>query len=176
MIFDYLKNISAIESIRILALASGFMLGMAYFFEYGMGLHPCTMCYWQRIPHGIVIAFGLLSLLPLLQKKHLPLLGLALAALALLAGSGIAFWHSGVELGLLPGPTACSGGGIRFDGSASALVDQLLAAPPIRCDEVPWSLFGLSMANWNMLITLSMAIFASVIGLKSFLLISRRKK
>jgi disulfide bond formation protein DsbB len=59
----------------------------------------------------------------------------------------------------LPGPTACSGG-IALDGSPSALLDQLLAAPVIRCDEVPWSLFGLSMANWNMLISLGMAMTA----------------
>ena len=76
-----------------------------------------------------------------------------------MAGAGIAAWHSGVELKILPGPTACSGG-IALDGSPAALVDQLLAAPVVRCDEVPWSLFGLSMANWNMLITAAMAILA----------------
>jgi disulfide bond formation protein DsbB len=140
-----------------LGLGSGFMLGMAYFFEFGMGLLPCTMCYWQRIPHGLVIALAAVTLLPftpLNPKAMLLFLGIILAI-----GGGIAAWHGGVELGILPGPTACSGG-IALDGSPSALLDQLLAAPVIRCDEVPWSLFGLSMANWNMLISLGMAMTA----------------
>ena len=136
------------------------MLGMAYFFEYGMGLAPCTMCYWQRVPHGIVIALGVLAVMPFLAQSSLFIrLMLTLGIISLLAGAGIAAWHSGVELKILPGPTACSGG-VALDGSPAALLDQLLATPVVRCDEVPWSLFGLSMANWNMIITAGMAILA----------------
>ena len=146
--------------VKWLGLASGLMLAMAYFFEYGMGLAPCTMCYWQRIPHRIVLGLGVIALLPFVV--HTPIstrLMLGVMMVSLMAGAGIAAWHSGVELKILPGPTACSGG-IALDGSPAALVDQLLAAPVVRCDEVPWSLFGLSMANWNMLITAVMAILA----------------
>ena len=146
--------------IKLLGLGSGFMLGMAYVFEYGMGLAPCTMCYWQRVPHGIVIALGVLAVMPFLAQSSLFIrLMLTLGIISLLAGAGIAAWHSGVELKILPGPTACSGG-VALDGSPAALLDQLLAAPVVRCDEVPWSLFGLSMANWNMIITAGMAILA----------------
>ena len=146
--------------IKLLGLGSGFMLGMAYVFEYGMGLAPCTMCYWQRVPHGIVIALGVLAVMPFLAQSSLFIrLMLTLGIISLLAGAGIAAWHSGVELKILPGPTACSGG-VALDGSPAALLDQLLATPVVRCDEVPWSLFGLSMANWNMIITAGMAILA----------------
>ena len=146
--------------IKLLGLGSGFMLGMAYVFEYGMGLAPCTMCYWQRVPHGIVIALGVLAVMPFVAQSSLFIrLMLTLGMISLLAGAGIAAWHSGVELKILPGPTACSGG-VALDGSPAALLDQLLAAPIVRCDEVPWSLFGLSMANWNMIITAGMAILA----------------
>ena len=146
--------------IKLLGLGSGFMLGMAYVFEYGMGLAPCTMCYWQRVPHGIVIGLGVLAVMPFLAQSSLFIrLMLILGIISLLAGAGIAAWHSGVELKILPGPTACSGG-VALDGSPAALLDRLLAAPIVRCDEVPWSLFGLSMANWNMIITAGMAILA----------------
>ena len=149
--------------IKLLGLGSGFMLGMAYVFEYGMGLAPCTMCYWQRVPHGIVIALGVLAVMPFLAQSSLFIrLMLTLGIISLLTGAGIAAWHSGVELKILPGPTACSGG-VALDGSPAALLDQLLAAPIVRCDEVPWSLFGLSMANWNMIITAGMAILAGAV-------------
>lgn len=145
-------------TLRLLAAGSGFMLAMAGYFEHVMGLHPCTMCYWQRLPHGAVFALGLVSLVPALPRVT-PRLMLAVMALGLLIGAGIAGWHSGVELKILPGPTACSGG-MALDGEVSDLLDQLLAAPVVRCDEVPWSLFGLSMASWNGLISLAMAAVA----------------
>ena len=148
--------------LQLLGFGSGLMLAMAYFFEYGMGLHPCTMCYWQRIPHGVVLAFGVLAVLPVLFTVTLPSrLMLAAVMLALLIGAVIAAWHSGVELNILPGPTACSGG-VALDGSPAALLDQLLAAPVVRCDDIPWSFLGLSMANWNMIITASMAVIAAI--------------
>ena len=153
----------------ILGLGSGFMIIMAAVFEYGFGLHPCTMCYWQRIPHWLVIGLSVLCVAPILAVR-IPLAAkisgrdfgryiVMLMAAALLAGAAIAFWHAGVELKLLPGPTACSGG-ISLDGDASALLDQLLAAPVVRCDEVPWSLFGISMAGWNGLISFAMMMVA----------------
>ena len=156
----WITTITPLTMIKLLGLGSGFMLGMAYVFEYGMGLAPCTMCYWQRVPHGIVIALGVLAVMPFLAQSSLFIrLMLTLGIISLLTGAGIAAWHSGVELKILPGPTACSGG-VALDGSPAALLDQLLAAPIVRCDEVPWSLFGLSMANWNMIITAGMAILA----------------
>ena len=156
----WITTITPLTMIKLLGLGSGFMLGMAYVFEYGMGLAPCTMCYWQRVPHGIVIALGVLAVMPFLAQSSLFIrLMLTLGSISLLAGAGIAAWHSGVELKILPGPTACSGG-VALDGSPAALLDQLLATPVVRCDEVPWSLFGLSMANWNMIITAGMAILA----------------
>jgi disulfide bond formation protein DsbB len=141
--------------IRLLAAGSGFMIVMAAVFEYGLGLHPCTMCYWQRVPHWLVMALGLFSIwggLPRITSRHL----LAAAAVSLLVGAGIAGWHSGVELKLLPGPTACSGG-IRLDGNPADLLQELLAAPQVRCDQVSWSLLGLSMAGWNGIISIFMA-------------------
>ena len=156
----WITTITPLTMIKLLGLGSGFMLGMAYVFEDGMGLAPCTMCYWQRVPHGIVIALGVLAVMPFLAQSSLFIrLMLTLGIISLLTGAGIAAWHSGVELKILPGPTACSGG-VALDGSPAALLDQLLAAPIVRCDEVPWSLFGLSMANWNMIITAGMAILA----------------
>ncbi len=149
---------------RLIAGGSLFLMGMALFFEHVMGLHPCKMCIWQRIPHMIVIALGVLTLFSFTMPQRRILIGVM--GIALCIGAGLAFWHSGVELKLLPGPSTCSAD-MALDGDPAALLDQILAAPIVRCDEVPWSLFGLSMANWNFILTAAMAITAIASTVKS---------
>ena len=145
---------------QVLGVSSLALIAAAFFFEYGMGLHPCQMCLWQRYAHYAVIILTALSLLPNVRTDGRMLrIILADMALALAIGAGIAFWHSGVELKLLPGPSSCSAA-LSLDGDVSTLLDQMLASPAVRCDEVPWSFLGLSMANWNLAITLAMSIFA----------------
>ena len=143
------------KMVKLLGLGSLFMIGAALFFEYVMGLHPCKMCIWQRIPHYITIGLAAISIIPQMRTYSRPLLGLM--SLSLLVGASIAFWHSGVELKLLEGPSSCSAA-MSLSGDPSALLDKILATPAIRCDEVPWSFVGLSMANWNFLITSAMTV------------------
>lgn len=150
------------NSAYVLGLASGFMIVMAWYFQYVLGLAPCVMCYWQRIPHWIVIGLSALTalgfILPAIRVIP-PKIILPLMMAALIVGAGIAGWHSGVEYKIFPGPTACSGN-MALDGDPSALLDKILTAPVVKCDEVSWSLFGLSMASWNGIVSLAMALFA----------------
>lgn len=126
--------------------SAALMLG-ALGFQYLGDLPPCKLCYWQRYPHVAAIAIGILALLTGLRA--LPWLG----ALAALATAGVGAYHTGVERGWWEGPTTCTSGAI--DGlSTDALMDQIMAAPLIRCDEVAWQMWGLSMASWNMLASL----------------------
>ena len=154
------------KMLKLLGFGSLLMIGSALFFEHVMGLHPCKMCIWQRIPHYITIGLAAISLIPQVRKYSRPVLGLM--SLSLLVGASIAFWHSGVELKLLEGPSSCSAA-MSLTGDPSALLDQILATPAIRCDEVPWSFLGLSMANWNFLITFAMTVvgFTSIIMAKA---------
>lgn len=73
-----------------------------------------------------------------------------------LAGAGIAGYHTGVEQGWWQGLAACSAPDI---GSLSSdeLFDRIMSAPVARCDEIPWSFLGLSMAAWNGLLSLGLA-------------------
>ena len=154
----------------LLGAGSVFLLLAAAVFEHGFGLAPCIMCLWQRWPHWLVVALGALALACSRSAAGAtltqPLLGLM--AMALLAGAGIAFWHAGVEFGILPGPAAC-GGGVSLAGDTAAVLDNLLAAPVVRCDAVAWSFLGISMAGWNGLISLAMAGLAcrGVIGYRA---------
>ena len=130
--------------------AAALLLG-ALGFQYIGEMPPCKMCYWQRYPHVAAVGLGLLALF--IPGVILPYLG----ALALLVTAGIGLFHAGVERGLWEGPTTCSSQSIK-GLSADELLNQILSAPVVRCDEIPWEMFGLSMAGWNAVASLGLAV------------------
>ncbi|MGE3905223.1 MAG: disulfide bond formation protein B, partial [Reyranellaceae bacterium] len=77
---------------------------------------------------------------------------IALAGLAMIVSAGIGAFHVGVEQKWWAGPTGCSGGSLAGLDPAEAM-KRLMETPVVRCDEVPWSLFGISMAGWNMIVS-----------------------
>ncbi len=129
------------------------ILGGAYAFQYLGGLQPCTLCLYQRWPWWVAGVLALLALFIVADRRLCRAL-VALSALSVLIGAGIAFYHVGVEQQWWAGPTACSGGG-GTPQTLEELRTQVLSAPAVRCDEVAWSLFGISMAGYNGLISLA---------------------
>ncbi len=122
--------------------SAALLLG-AWGFQHIGGLAPCKMCIWQRYPHVAAVVIGALALV-LPKLNPLPLIG----ALAAFITAGIGFFHAGVEQGWWEGPSTCTSGDIG-GLSAEELMNQIMAAPLVRCDEIPWDMFGLSMAGWN---------------------------
>ena len=155
-------------SLYLLLLGSGGLLLAALEFQYVEGLTPCPMCHVQRWPHMAVVALALLGLFVLRERRTGLFLLLIAAALAVTAGVGV--YHAGVEYAWWTGPGTCSGGG-GFDAgkiTAGNLKDMIGAAAPARCDAIPWSLAGISMAGWNALISAAMAVFALTSGMRAF--------
>lgn len=141
----------------ILLLASAAILAAAFAFQHLGGLAPCALCIYQRYPYAVVIA---LTGLALAASGRVPLGPvLVLSGLALLADAAIAGFHVGVEQRWWAGTAECGGTG-GADLSLEELKAQVLAAPVVRCDEVPWSLFGISMAGYNLIMALALAVFA----------------
>ncbi len=137
------------KRLLVLVAASGsaaLLLG-AWGFQYIGGLAPCKMCIWQRYPHGVAVILGALAF-AFPGVRPLPLLG----ALAAATTAGIGFYHAGVEQGWWEGPSTCTSGNIG-GLSAEELMDQIMSAPLVRCDDIPWEMFGISMAGWNGLIS-----------------------
>lgn len=129
--------------------SAALLLG-AFAFQHIGGLAPCELCLWQRWPHAAAVLIGLVALA--LPGLLLPLLGAAAA----LATAGIGLYHTGVERQWWPGPGTCSGG-VSAETSTEDLLAQILEAPLVRCDEVAWSMAGLSMASWNAVLSLALA-------------------
>lgn len=141
-------------------LAAGGSLALllgAWAFQHLGGLAPCKMCIWQRWPHGAAIAIGALVLLVPLGIGAVRLL-LGAGLLAALTSALIGGYHTGVERDWWEGPSSCTAGSTT-GLSTDELMDQIMSAPLVRCDEVPWEMLGLSMASWNMLASLLFAAF-----------------
>jgi disulfide bond formation protein DsbB len=149
----------------LVALASAAMLGGAYAFQYWGGYAPCVLCWWQRYAHMGVIALAALALLPVGTAVRALLL--LAAAAAALAGAGIAGFHVGVEQHWWQGTAAC-GSTLGPATTIEEMRQRLLAQPVVRCDEVAWSLFGISMAGYNLVLSLALAAFAAMVGWRGF--------
>ena len=149
---------------RLIGLAvPAALLAGAYAFEYIGGLPPCEMCWWQRWAHMAALAFALLSFA---AATRLPDRGRSfvwLAGLAILASGAIGAYHAGVEAGLFKGFTQCTA---APTGSGGDLLAEIMAAPLVRCDQVPWELFGISMAGWNAILSILAALIVLWLSLK----------
>jgi disulfide bond formation protein DsbB len=86
-----------------------------------------------------------------------------LAALSILAAGALGFYHAGVEMKVFPGVTACTA---TAHGNAAEILKQVMEAPLVRCDQVQWSLLGISMAGWNFLISTLSALLILWLSLK----------
>jgi disulfide bond formation protein DsbB len=139
--------------IAIAAAGSAALLAAAFAFQYLGGLLPCAMCLWQRWPHAAAIALGAAGV-------ALPSALVAVAGgLAMLGNAGIALYHTGVERDWWQGPTSCSGGGGDIGAMDMAdLLNPEVGSAIVMCDEVAWEMLGLSMASWNGLASLALAV------------------
>ena len=142
-------------------------LGGALAGQHLFGLEPCVLCLWQRVPYALIAILGGLALIVPGARVRRALV--AAAAVTLLAGAAVAFYHVGVEehwwASGIPG---CGGESVAFleqPLTPEALQQRLAEAPPKPCDEVDWRLFGLSMAGYNTIASLVLAA-ATVAGLR----------
>ena len=139
------------------------LLAGAWGSEIFGGLHPCEMCWWQRYAHLAALLFAILGI----ALGRLPDRGRSLvwlAALGMLTSGGIGVFHAGVELGWWEGFTQCTATGSA--GSPQDMLNDIFAAPLIRCDQVQWEFLGLSMAAWNAIVSIGFGLMILWLSLR----------
>ena len=147
MIKSYLNHIS-------LGTISMSMILFVLISEYVFGFTPCSLCLIQRYPHMLV---AITSIWLVFFRTHnlfmYPLNTLIMAFSIILAS-----YHVGVEQGVFQGPQSCSSSNLSSVGekSAEALLIDLLNTSVVRCNEVTWSFMRLSMASWNLIISIAL--------------------
>jgi disulfide bond formation protein DsbB len=123
------------------------LLGGALVSEHFFGLYPCEMCMWQRWPHLFAIAIALPAII--MRNRDWSRLLVIGAALAIIVSGLIGGFHAGVEYGWWEGITSCA----TNLGDSDDLLGSIMNAPLVRCDVAPWSLFGISLAGFNFLLS-----------------------
>jgi disulfide bond formation protein DsbB len=153
-------NPSALAALAI-ALIAAVTLAGAWFFQLVLDIRPCPLCLEQR--YAYYLALPLAAFLAFFAARGAPrqllMAGFVVLLIATLANAWLGGYHAGVEWQFWPGPTDCSGPLVDF-GKAGSLLNQLDKVKVVRCDEVQWRFLGLSLAGYNVLISLLMAAIA----------------
>lgn len=139
------------------ALGAAATIGGALVFQHVWGYQPCKLCLQQRYPYyaGIPLALAVAVLPPRLART-----GLFLLALLFVASAALGAYHAGVEWGLWLGPSDCGGNVSAGPGKVGDLLNQLNSIRVVSCTEAAWRFLGLSLAGWNVLISLALAAVA----------------
>ena len=148
----------------IMALAATAVLVGALVIQYAFDAAPCQLCVWQRYPHVALMLLGVLGFFVWPKAALLAGGGVALGS------AGLALYHAGIEQGFWALPAGCAVG--TDAGSVEELRQMLLQAAP-ACDQVSFTLFGLSLALWNAIASLMLALLA-VLALSRFTVPSLR--
>lgn len=137
-----------------------FTLGGAYAFQYWGGLAPCPLCLEQRVPWAILIVLGgAIAGGHIAGAPRAALLAVYAGAAAVAVwGAYLGLYHVGIEYQWWPGPASCTGTAAPLEGD---LGGPLSPSQVIRCDVVPWALFGISLAGFNFLFSLAAAALAA---------------
>ena len=148
-------------TLHLILLFSIFALSAAYFIEYILGHQPCNLCLIERIPYAISIIIIVICLFTQkFEKITLIILSITFFAAALLS-----FYHFGIEQGFIKESLVCDLNNPSNELSREALLNQLKEMP-ISCKDVTFKIFGLSLATFNVFISIILSVITTKIFFK----------
>ena len=154
--FKQSNNIFLIIIFAIISLA----IISALIIQYWLGVEPCQLCFYQRIPYFLAIPL----IVKILFFKKYEKITLFILFLIFIASAVLAFYHFGIEQGFFSESFVCKAGDLSGTLSKEQLLEQL-NKNSISCKEVSFRVLGLSLATINTILS----IILSVIFLKLFL-------
>ena len=143
-----------------------FALSAAYYIQYVLKHEPCNLCLIARIPYIISI----IIILTCLFTKRFEKLSLIILSMVFISATLIAIYHFGIEQGFIEESLVCNLNNDNDVLSKEALLNQLKEVP-VNCKDVTFKIFGLSLATFNIFISLIL----SVITTKLFLTYEKNK-
>lgn len=148
---------SARQHLIVVLVAAVAVVGAALASQYWGGLQPCELCLLERWPYYAAIAIAVLALaIPTSGWSRTALL---LLTLVFVASATLGFYHVGVEQHWFQGPTACTSSQ-HVPQTLAELKQMLARTQAMMCDQVQWSLGGISLAGWNFIASTLIAIYA----------------
>lgn len=161
-LFKLLRKDPVVSAAVIVFFVGLATMGGFFFFEYVLGYPPCPLCLDQRMAFYVSVPLAALLWLGASHGAASKVLLLGFLAIAglMLWNTGLSAFHAGVEWKLWAGPTDCSGP-INKLGAAGGLLKQLQDIRIVRCDEAAWRLFGISLAGYDVLVSLFLVAVAA---------------
>src|SRR5215470_11992102 len=154
------SNPACLAALTIAVIAAATLAG-AWFFQLVLDIRPCPLCLEQR--YAYYLALPLAAFVAFFAARGAPrqvlMAGFVILMVAALANAWLGGYHAGVEWKFWPGPNDCSGPIVDFS-KAGNLFEQLDKVKVVRCDEVQWRFLEMSLAGYNVLISLLMAAIA----------------
>lgn len=153
----------------IILVACAFFLSIALISQYVGGHHPCTLCIAQRTSYVVAaVVSGAAIVIGRNGERNIErAMLMGVCGLAFLYGSATAFEHVGVEQGWWPGETLCAGAMAGFQmaqESTWVAANPLFNVPEVTCSQGTWSLFGFSMATYNMVANLGLMVLSALVA------------
>lgn len=144
-----------------IALVGLLTIGGFFFFQYVLGYPPCPLCLDQRKAFYVCVPLAALLLLGsgYGASRKVLLLGFAVIVMAMLWNAGLSGYHAGIEWKFWAGPNDCSGPIDKL--GAGSLLNRLQNIHIVRCDEAAWRLFGISLAGYDVIVSLVLAAAAA---------------
>ena len=158
-----IKNKIILSLILVLSI---FAILAAYLIQYVLGHEPCNLCLIERIPY--IVSIIIISICLFTQKFEK--ITLIILSLTFFAATLLSFYHFGIEQGFIKESLVCDLNNQNNELSKEALLNQLKKMP-VSCKDVTFKIFGLSLATFNIFIS----IILSVITVKKFLNYEKNK-
>lgn len=140
--------------------ASIVILAIAHGFETFGRLAPCELCLKERQVYWVAAFVGLVGGAAVLRMPRARFWTCVLLGLIFLGGALLSGYHAGVEWKFWPGPESCTGSHVRITVADMQRLLRGAAMNIPRCDKPPFVFLGLSMAGWNAILSLILALLS----------------
>ena len=152
--------------LKLVLIFSTFSILAAYFIQYVLGHQPCNLCLIERVPY----IFSMITISVCFFFKKFEKVTLIILSLTFFTAMLLSFYHFGIEQGFIKESLVCDLNSPNNELTKEALLNQLKEMP-ISCKNVTFKIFGLSLATFNIFISLIL----SVITMKTFLTYEKNK-
>ncbi len=159
---DLMRRDPPFAAAAIITIVGALTICGFFFFQYVLGYPPCPLCLDQRNAYYVSVSLAALLWLGTNHgaSSKVMIAGFAVIAAVMLWNTGLSIYHAGVEWKFWPGPIDCSGP-INSLGSAGNMLKQLQDIKIVRCDEAAWRFLGISLAGYDVLVSLFLAAVAA---------------
>ena len=141
-----IKNKVILNSMLLFSI---FAITAAYFIQYILGHQPCNLCLIERIPY----IFSIIIIVVFLFFQKFEKFFLIILSLTFFTASLVSFYHFGIEQGFIKESIVCNLNSPGSELTKEALLNQLKEMP-VSCKDVTFKIFGLSLATFNIFISL----------------------